>query len=236
MGCRASLRLRCHSDDEQNRVVLLAAAGNRRHRVTGIDGKVYLFALSGVHTAPADVGLSSSVCRNAETRHRVARGPFARAPSALHPCRPMHPTRPEPRCSVLLKGMKACLEPGGGKQSEEGAQLARQPSPASSRVRIRFQRHQDRGLFAREDQVYAEVVPDGKKATLTRQYWREGRSFQGRIRQRRCSYQVPGKAFGGWQRGVCQRSEVCQTAPFICRCKKLNGETTTGIPTDTSYG
>jgi len=30
-----------------------------------------------------------------------------------------------PDVSVLLKEMKACLEPGGGKQSEEGAQSAR---------------------------------------------------------------------------------------------------------------
>ncbi len=52
------------------------------------------------------------------------------------------------------------------------------------------------GLFAREGQVYTEVVPGCKKATLSRQYWKEGRSFQGRIRQRRCSYQGPGRLWG----------------------------------------
>ncbi len=118
------------------------------------------------------------------------------------------------------------------------------------------------GLFAREGQVYAEVVPGCKKATLqgsiggkadpawvlTCDGWRgdnglvdPSMGITGSILPRTHSPEAmfisrAWKAFGGWQRGVCQRSKVCQTTPFICRCKKLNGETTTGIPTDTNYG
>ncbi len=118
------------------------------------------------------------------------------------------------------------------------------------------------GLFEREDQVYAEVVPGCKKATLqgsiggkvdptwvlTCDGWRGDNGLVDpgyghyRVDPSRDAFARGGvhmkglEGFGGWQRGVCQRSKVCQTTPFICRYKKLNGETTTGIPTDTSYG
>ncbi len=99
------------------------------------------------------------------------------------------------------------------------------------------------GLFAREGQVYTEVVPGCKKAilqgsiggkvdpawVLTCDGWRGDNGLVDpgyghyRVDRSRDAFARGGvhikglEGFWGVAKGVCQRSKVCQTTPFICR-------------------
>ncbi len=113
---------------------------------------------------------------------------------------------------MLLKGMKACLEPGGGKESEEGAQAARQPSLASSRVRVRFTR---KSFQVAKKPLYKAVLEgrpirlgsspamagEGTMALLILAMGITGSIVPGTHSPEAVFISRAWKAFGGWQRG-----------------------------------